>query len=213
MIDNESSSDEEVEGEVFEFGCPECGTHIVGEVSECPSCGVQFVIEEVHEYECSDCGALVTEEMEVCPECGVDLVPPSEEVEERPEEEPEEPVEEETTAEDFPQLVEEVRSKLELAKEYGLDTLRAKREIDKAVEAGRNKKFDSATKTVRKSMDILDQEISDRLESIKQRLQRSVDAADSIDEDPSEIKQAISSIDELMEKGDTGVPLRRVTRL
>ncbi len=222
MNDNNSSSSE-AEGEVFEFDCPECGTHIVGEVNECPNCGIEFIIEEVHEYDCPECGTLVNEEMGVCPECGTDLPPSEEPIEgereaegpveeaaleetvEEPtpvEEAEEEPEEVRTPAEDFPELVEEVSSKLDLAKEAGLDTLRAKKEIDKAVGAGRKGRYELATKTLSKAMNILDEELSGRLETIGQRLRKSVDAAESINEDPSEIEQALSSLNESIEDGD-----------
>ncbi|MCQ5376370.1 MAG: zinc ribbon domain-containing protein, partial [Methanomassiliicoccales archaeon] len=49
---------------LIEFDCPECGTHIVGEVSKCPKCGVEFVIEEVIEVECPNCGAVVPADLE-----------------------------------------------------------------------------------------------------------------------------------------------------
>jgi RNA polymerase subunit RPABC4/transcription elongation factor Spt4 len=55
----------------FEFDCPECGLHIIGEANRCPKCGVEFVIEEVAEAECPECGALVPGSAESCPKCGV----------------------------------------------------------------------------------------------------------------------------------------------
>ncbi len=56
--------------ELLEFDCPECGTHIVGEVSKCPKCGVEFVIEEVSEFLCQDCGTAVPGDSDKCPKCG-----------------------------------------------------------------------------------------------------------------------------------------------
>ena len=65
-----SSSPKEKENESFEFDCPECGTHISGDSSQCPHCGVEFVIEEVSESECPECGKIIPSDCEECPFCG-----------------------------------------------------------------------------------------------------------------------------------------------
>ena len=51
---HEEASDEDV----FEFDCPECGVHIVGEVTKCPKCGTEFVIEEVEDVPTAECPPL-----------------------------------------------------------------------------------------------------------------------------------------------------------
>ena len=64
-----TATNDQVEDD-FEFDCPECGTHIRGEVDHCPKCGVEFVIEEVADIECPHCHATVSGESVTCPECG-----------------------------------------------------------------------------------------------------------------------------------------------
>jgi predicted RNA-binding Zn-ribbon protein involved in translation (DUF1610 family) len=54
----------------FEFDCPECGVHIIGEVSKCPKCGVEFVIEEVAEVQCPSCGKTIPADARSCQNCG-----------------------------------------------------------------------------------------------------------------------------------------------
>ncbi len=58
--------------EVFEFDCPDCGTHIVGEVDHCPKCGIEFDFEEVEEFVCPRCGEVVGE-VGRCPNCGTEF--------------------------------------------------------------------------------------------------------------------------------------------
>ncbi|OPY27835.1 MAG: Double zinc ribbon [Methanomassiliicoccales archaeon PtaU1.Bin030] len=67
-----TATNDQVEDD-FEFDCPECGTHIRGEVDHCPKCGVEFVIEEVADIECPHCHATVSGESVTCPECGRDI--------------------------------------------------------------------------------------------------------------------------------------------
>lgn len=92
--------------ESFEFDCPECGTHIEGEVDRCPRCGVEFVIEEVSEAECPRCHAIIPVESVKCPNCGLGFDAPSEAGEPAP------MVEEAPVAEAAPE-VQEVRPQVE----------------------------------------------------------------------------------------------------
>jgi hypothetical protein len=162
------------ETEVFEFDCPECGTHIVGAVSKCPNCGVEFIIEEVEEFKCPECGGLLPTDATECPECGAEfeiLIPGEEKgTEEATEEEgtpdqeeegtqvteehPEEPNEPEgipSPREEFPRLVAEVKPMMALAREFGVDTSQAKMMIDKAVAAGKQGELNLALERVRES--------------------------------------------------------------
>ena len=134
--------------EDFEFDCPECGTHIQGEVDRCPKCGVEFVIEEVAEIECPQCHATIPGESEILPQVRSPLrrsppprqksqdversAPIAKEVEEQEEGGP---------AEGAPGGVlraGRARSAplLALAKDYSIDTTATRRLIDKAVGSG-----------------------------------------------------------------------------
>ena len=59
----------EEERENFEFECPDCGTHILGYLTKCPKCGVEFVFEEVEETKCPRCGKNVASDAQTCPAC------------------------------------------------------------------------------------------------------------------------------------------------
>gem|GEM_PF-1769144 len=63
------------------FPCPDCGTIILENQTECQKCGRFFAgkekpVEEEEEkfYECSECGEGVSEFDAVCPKCGISLV-------------------------------------------------------------------------------------------------------------------------------------------
>ena len=72
-MSDDGSPREGEETEVFEFDCPECGAHIVGVVSKCPNCGVEFIIEEVEEMKCPECGEPLPEDASQCPSCGAEF--------------------------------------------------------------------------------------------------------------------------------------------
>jgi predicted RNA-binding Zn-ribbon protein involved in translation (DUF1610 family) len=173
--ENGTSSDD------FQFDCPECGTHIVGEVERCPKCGIEFVIEEVSETECPQCHAAIPAESQACPKCGHSFVPaeapkPAEQPKPEIKEEagpPAEPVvsEDERKAvqlkdlrEEFSQLVSEVAPLLSLAKDNSIDTSATRRLVDKAVALGKRREIDAAVKTMRECRDITIRSLNDRLE-------------------------------------------------
>lgn len=159
--------------EDFEFDCPECGTHIQGEVDRCPHCGVEFVIEEVAEVECPQCHAVVPGESGACPKCGQSLekespveepipeatVPDAEETSEQ-----EEAARQKELREEFSQLVSEVGPLLALAKDFSIDTITTRRLIDKAVGLGKRREIDPAVQTMRQCREMLIHSLSDRLE-------------------------------------------------
>ncbi len=157
----------------FEFDCPECGMHILGEVDRCPKCGVEFVIEEVAEIECPQCHATVPGESEACPKCGHSLMgpPPVEEpkTEEKvPDtkeiEEQEQVALQKELREEFSELVSEVGPLLALAKDFSIDTITTRRLIDKAVGLGKRREIDPAVKTMRECREMLIRSLADRLE-------------------------------------------------
>ncbi len=174
----------------FEFDCPECGTHIRGEVDHCPKCGVEFVIEEVADIECPHCGSAISGESVTCPECGraIDLTgqdtepepepapvpPPAAAPEPPPVLEPkaavpEEPdrgrtAQEKEAKEEFSHLVNAVGPLLALAKDHSIDTTATRRLIDKAVALGKRREIEPAVQTMRECRDMLERVIADRVE-------------------------------------------------
>lgn len=181
MIGLAESTENGASSEDFEFDCPECGTHIVGEVERCPKCGIEFVIEEVSEMECPQCHAIIPTDSQACPQCGHSFVPAEqpkhmEEPKPEPKEEhkpPAEPVisEEEKRSvqlkdlrEEFSQLVSEVAPLLSLAKDNSIDTSQTRRLVDKAVALGKRREIDAAVKTMRECRDITIRSLNDRLE-------------------------------------------------
>jgi len=204
LTDDESRRDEEEE--VFEFDCPECGVHIVGETSRCPNCGVDFVIEEVHEFECPLCGGAVPVDADICPGCGAEFEETVEEVDalmvEALEEMSSVGEEAELGRREFPRLVEEVGSKIALARELGLDTSEARRLIDNAVGAGREKNLTTAISSVRECMAEIDRVLSSRIDRDLERLEQMVKVARGMDVDPSEVEAMIAPIRERRERDD-----------
>ncbi len=157
----------------FEFDCPECGTHIQGEVDRCPKCGVEFVIEEVAEIECPNCHATIPGESENCPKCGHTIGEPL--PAEQPmieavapaakgmEEQEQAALQKELRAE-FSALVSEVGPLLALAKDFSIDTTATRRLIDKAVGLGKRREIDPAVRTMRECREMLVLSLADRLE-------------------------------------------------
>ncbi len=58
------------EGTKEEYECPECGAIVMGGVTTCPECGVEF---EEEEFACPECGASMGPGDTTCPECGIEL--------------------------------------------------------------------------------------------------------------------------------------------
>jgi hypothetical protein len=154
----------------FEFDCPECGTHILGEVDRCPKCGVEFVIEEVAEIECPQCHATVPGESEACPKCGhsfVAVMPEEPKIEAVPPVAPETKEQDglqKEAREEFSELVSTVGPLLAVAKEFSIDTTATRRLIDKAVGLGKRREIDPAVRTMRDCHQMLVQSLADRLE-------------------------------------------------
>jgi predicted RNA-binding Zn-ribbon protein involved in translation (DUF1610 family) len=192
------------EEEVFEFDCPECGAHIVGEVSRCPKCGVEFIIEEVEEFHCPVCGALLPPDATVCPNCGARFdtatpgkaLPPEQEM---PAEEPEMEMAEEVSSdtnsmsEKFATLVAEVKPLMTLAREYDVEVSEGKSLIDKAVRAGKGDDIQSAVDFVRESRSSIQDAIKNRLQEDIVQLEKLSKVATRMGENPQPILDAINN--------------------
>jgi len=206
----------------MEFDCPECGTHIVGEVSKCPKCGVEFVIEEVAEFECPNCRATVPADSVKCPNCGtrfeVSGVAEASEATEASEAgaldqatgqvaETEaapsiEELREVELRKQFPLLVEEVKPLLALANDYGIDAAEARRYIDKAVKSGRQRDVVSAVDYVKECLDSVRAAIDDRIVRDIEYLEKLSEISKKTGSDPKAILGAIESIKVKKEEGD-----------
>lgn len=220
MKANRSGNDED--RNQVEFDCPECGTHIVGEVSKCPKCGVEFVIEEVIEVECPNCRAVVPADLERCPKCnakleiskegagevktsmkgevgamGTTIEEPSAKAEEREAEEKEIELRKQ-----FPLLVEEVKSLLALANEFNIEVNEAKRFIDKAVRAGKQRDVTSAVNFVQESLARARETIEEKIAREIEYLEKLVEVSSQTGSDPKVILQSIEVIKAKRNGGD-----------
>ena len=219
MVAGRPSDENKGSGGELEFECPECGTHIVGEVSKCPKCGVEFVIEEVSEFECPECGTIVPADSTKCPKCGavfeMEVAPGSvAETEETPSVVPEaaapepgraapaETPEEIELRKQFPLLVEEVKPLLALATEYGIDAAEGRRYIDKAVRAGRQRDVVSAVKFVEQCLESVRSAIGERITRDLDYLDKLAEIAKKTGSDPTAILQAIANVKARNEVGD-----------
>jgi hypothetical protein len=206
--------------EAFEFDCPECGQHIKGIVSNCPKCGVEFVIEEAEEIECPNCKAIIPSSSTSCPKCGVEFefeeVVVTEEVQETP---PPAPaphptptpapaievapkVDDTELRKQFPELVSEVKPLLALAKEYDIDTAEGRRLIDKAVRAGKSNDVSSAVAYVKECRKSIREAIDARLDTDVEHLEELVKVAKSMNSNPSDISEAIKAVKDKRAAGD-----------
>ncbi|MFP4169449.1 MAG: zinc-ribbon domain-containing protein [Methanomassiliicoccales archaeon] len=212
------------EGAEFEFDCPECGTHIVGEVSQCPHCGVEFIIEEVEGLRCPECGEEVPEDATRCPHCGVEfeIVIPGESEEESveieepaPEESvqgepaPEEPTREPGPREQFPALVEQVRPMLDLAQEYGVRTPQARALLEKAARAGKRGDLSDAVESIKECRSMITSVLRERTESDLDRLEQMAEIARQKGEDPGSVETALREVRDLLDRGEISDALRR----
>ncbi|HVO77279.1 MAG TPA: zinc ribbon domain-containing protein, partial [Methanomassiliicoccales archaeon] len=204
--------------EEFEFDCPDCGYHIKGEATKCPKCGVEFVIEEVAETVCPICGEPVTPDSTSCPKCGAAFVtngavasapqppavppatvpvPPAPAQVERAAE----PDEAELKAK-FPVLVAEVKPLLALAKENNVDVSDARRLIDKAVHAGKERDIVSAVRYVKECQASIRGAIDWKLDRETQYLEKLIEVAKSMGSDPTGIGEAIARVKQKRAQGD-----------
>lgn len=200
----------------FEFDCPECGTHIQGEVERCPKCGVEFVIEEVSEAECPGCHAMVPLDSVACPLCGRSMSPPSPAPAKEPEasvhEEPEASLEDQQRAlkDEFSGLVAEVGPMIALAKEHSIDTTAARRLIDRSVAMGKRREIGPAVQTMRECREMLERSIADRLERDIMHLENLAEVARRMSSDHQSIEKAVADIKEKQAAGDHAAALEEV---
>jgi predicted RNA-binding Zn-ribbon protein involved in translation (DUF1610 family) len=200
----------------FEFDCPECGVHIIGEVSKCPKCGVEFVIEEVAEVQCPSCGKTIPADARSCQNCGAQfeseaksapVVPP------QPIDPPQAapPVEQamqkdkmsqEALRKRFPELVAEVKPLLALANDYGMSVSEGRRLIDKAVRAGKDNDVVSAVNYVKECKESIVTTLNNRLDHDIEYLEKLANVAKSLNSSPTVLFDSIKVIKEKRTIGD-----------
>jgi len=183
MPDKREEANEE---EVFEFDCPECGAHIIGEAAKCPRCGTEFVIEEFPVIECPSCGESVPAESSVCPSCGKPLVDE----------------EEEGLRQEFPLLVAEVKPLLMLSQDHGVDVGEGRRLIDKAIRAGKQRDLAKAVQMVKEARSSIKAAVESRLGSEEDGLEKLIEVVSRSGNDPEEVKEALSDLRSTLQDGD-----------
>lgn len=180
----------------------------MGEVSRCPKCGIEFVIEEVSEGECPDCGTAVPMEATSCPKCGASFdseqaaEPPLEDLSSLEDLEKEKAADQRELQEEFSSLVEQVKALLSVAKEHGIDASSSRRLIDKAVTAGRKRDVESAVRTMRECMDSLNRSIQDRLERDIMQLENLAEVAKRSGSDIASVQDIIAEAKAKKDAGD-----------
>jgi hypothetical protein len=192
----------------FEFDCPDCGTHILGYLTKCPKCGVEFVFEEVEETKCPRCGKTVAIDAQTCPACGKRfeselpqpiLPPPMSESEHEAARETPEQLE---LKRQFPVLVAEVKPLMELAKEYDIETGECRRLIDRAVKAGKAGDRAAAVQCVKECNVQVRQSIEDRIGHDIEYLERLSLIARGMNTDPSDINESVDRTKQYLAIGD-----------
>jgi hypothetical protein len=182
----------------FEFECPECGTHLHGNVEKCPKCGVEFEIEEVLEAECPECGKTVQVDAAECPACGA-IFETGKEKEPQPQNLPKaEPmpvaaIEDEDLKREFPALVAEVKPLMELAKEFDIEASECRGLIDRAVKAGKAKDLSTAVNCVKQCNMLVRTSIQERIEKDIEYLEKLTTVARAMGTDPGEIRESIDA--------------------
>ena len=184
MPDKREKAEEE---EVFEFDCPECGVHVVGEADKCPSCGTEFVIEAVPMLDCPSCGESVSIDSSVCPECGSALV---DEMEDQ-------------LRQEFPLLVAGVKPMLVLSNDFDVNVAEGRRLIDKAVRAGKQRDLATAVQMVKEAHSSIKGALESRMDHDQRHLERLAEVTAKSGNDPGEITEAIASAQKLRSEGDT----------
>ncbi len=209
-----SQSEDEGTNEIFEFDCPECGEHIVGEVSRCPKCGVEFVIEEVAEFECPQCGANVPVDATRCSQCGksLDGSEEREEVTATPQEaisaieavekDYKVGLDEKQLKDEFSRMVIEIKPLMMMARDFGIDTTNARRLVDKSVMAGRQRNVRAALRYIEECKEILVSSIKERLERDVMYMENLAQVAEKLDSDPNTIKKVIGDTKSKLDAGD-----------
>ncbi|MHC1679749.1 MAG: zinc ribbon domain-containing protein [Methanomassiliicoccales archaeon] len=174
------------EEEVFEFDCPECGKHIVGEAAKCSGCGTEFVIEEVPMLDCPSCGQACPIESETCSSCGKSLVNEGED----------------DLRQEFPRLVAEVKPLLIISKDYEVEVGEGRRLIDKAVQAGKQRDLATAVQMVKEARSSIKAALDERLVVEEGNLEKLVSIVSRSGIDPKEVSESLSSLRSLREEGD-----------
>jgi predicted RNA-binding Zn-ribbon protein involved in translation (DUF1610 family) len=186
----------------FEFECPECGTHINGNLDRCPRCGVEFVIEEVVEGECPECGKTVSVDAEVCPSCGA-IFETNEDAPATPRSSaPAQDVspgkapssgEDEELKKQFPILVAEVKPLMEMAREFDIEASECRNLIDRAVKAGKAKDLATAVHCVKQCNVQIRRCIEERIEHDIEYLEKLMQIAKGMGTDPGEISDSVAA--------------------
>lgn len=172
--------------EVFEFDCPECGKHIVGEADRCPGCGTEFVIEEVPMMDCPSCGEPCPLESEACPFCGKSMAEGGED----------------ELRQEFPRLVAEVKPLLIISKDFEVEVGEGRRLIDKAVQAGKQRDLATAVQMVKEARSSIKAALDERLVMEEGNLEKLVAVVSRSGVDPKEVSESLSSLRNLREEGD-----------
>ncbi len=193
MPGDQSEANEE---EVFEFECPECGKHIVGEADKCPGCGTEFVIEEVPMVDCQSCGEACPLESDVCPSCGKSLVGEDED----------------ELRQEFPRLVSEVKPLLMISKDYGVEVGEGRRLIDKAVQAGKQRDLATAVQMVKEARSSIKAALDEKLVAEESNLEKLVEIVSRSGIDPNEVSGSLSALRSLREEGDVEGALRAAVK-
>lgn len=193
MPGDQSEANEE---EVFEFDCPECGKHIVGEADKCPVCGTEFVIEEVPMIDCPACGEACPIESETCASCGRGLVDEGED----------------DLRQEFPRLVAEVKPLLIISKDYEVEVGEGRRLIDKAVQAGKQRDLATAVQMVKEARSSIKAALDERLVVEEGNLEKLVSIVSRSGIDPKEVSDSLSALRSLREEGDVEGALQAAAR-
>ena len=172
--------------EVFEFDCPECGAHIVGEAAKCPKCGTEFVIEEVPVIECPSCGESVPAESASCPSCGKPLVEEGDE----------------GLRKEFPMLVAEVKPLLIISQDHGVEVGEGRRLIDKAIRAGKQRDLATAVQMVKEARSSIRAALEASLDSEEEGLEKLGEVVARSGSDPAEVLDALADLRSLRRDGD-----------
>jgi len=182
MPEDRSEANQE---EIFEFDCPECGKHIVGEADRCPGCGTEFVIEEVPMAECPSCGEACPLESDKCPSCGKSLADDGDEL-----------------RQEFPRLVAEVKPLLIISKDYEVEVGEGRRLIDKAVQAGKQRDLATAVQMVKEARSSIRAALDERLVLEEGNLEKLISVVSRSGIDPKEVSESLTALRNLREEGD-----------
>jgi hypothetical protein len=183
MPDEQEEANKE---EVFEFDCPECGMHIVGEMAKCPGCGTEFVIEEVPMIECPTCGEPCPLESTTCPACGKALT--NEDADQLQQE--------------FPQLVAEVKPLLMISKDFDVEVGEGRRLIDKAVRAGKQRDLGTAVQMVKEARSSIKAALEARLDADEHNLERLTEVVSRSSSESPEVSEVLSVMRKMRKEGD-----------